>query len=92
MDSLPSFGKFALISTTNLPECTNKNLPHANWSYPFNTLYSNAEASNAQQMLSYTNQTQCVQDGSKRDESTCAANTDHSLENVSMSILSLSLK
>ncbi|XP_032682983.1 C2 domain-containing protein 3 isoform X2 [Odontomachus brunneus] len=92
LDSLPSFGKFALISSTNLSECTNKDLPHTNWSYPFNTLYSNAEESNVQQTLSYTNQTQCVQDTNKRDESTCAANTDHSLENVSMSILSLSLK
>lgn len=93
MDILPSYDKFASCSVTNLSGCVNQNLPHANWSYPFNVPYSNAEASNAQQMLSYTNhnQTERIQNDSKQDESTCA-NIGHNLENVSMSILSQSLK
>ncbi|XP_014475766.1 PREDICTED: uncharacterized protein LOC106745039 isoform X2 [Dinoponera quadriceps] len=94
LDSLSSLKKFASISATNLSGYTSQDLSHAKWSYPFSILYSNVEANNAQQTLSHANhnQTECMQDNSKQDESICTANTDHNLENVSTSILSLSLK
>lgn len=93
MDSLPSVERFASFSATNLLGCTNQDLPHINWSHPFNVSYNNVESGNMQQTLSCArhNQIEHIQDATKQDESTCA-NTGHNLENVSLSILSLSLK
>ncbi|XP_019700756.1 uncharacterized protein LOC105191403 isoform X2 [Harpegnathos saltator] len=93
LDSLSSYGKFSSISSINLSGHINQNLPHANWSNPLNISYGNTKVNNGQQ-TSYINynQTKYVQDNNKQDEPTYAANIGHSLENVSMSILSLSLK
>ncbi|EZA51784.1 C2 domain-containing protein [Ooceraea biroi] len=90
LDSLLSLGKVAPNSVINLQNCSN--LSQTNLPYVYSVPYNNTEARDAQQILPCTsfNKDKYVENECKQND--FVANVGHSLEDVSMSFLSLSLK
>lgn len=93
MDSLPSHEKLVSTGTNNSPKYST--LPYTNWSSFHSASYSNTDSSNAQQTTSYVDHNEqnihVQNDNNEQDAAVCVMD-DHNLEDVSMSILSLSLK